>query len=99
MNQIEGTELFEFDPELVEIKARQLSLKYSLPYDRVLKILERTVIKEPIKVFEYEPEEVTIDELIYYLQFEPCLEEALKNMNPMSALTQFERNENNNQGI
>lgn len=96
MNQIEGTELFEFDPELVEIKARWLSSKYSLPYDRVFKILERTVIKEPIHAFEYEPDEVTTAELVYYLQFSPCLEEALTFLDPEVALTFFESERNEN---
>ena len=90
MNLIPGTELWEFDPELVKIGARWLASKYGLPYDRVYKILDRTVLKEPIYPFEYEPDEVGISELVYYLVFEPSLEKALAFLRPEAALTLFE---------
>jgi len=91
MNLIPGTELWEFDPELVKIRAGWLASKYGLPYDRVYKVLDRTVLKEPIHPFEYEPDEVGIDELVYYLIFEPCLEKALTYLRPEVALALFER--------
>ena len=90
MDQIKGTELFEFDPELVEIKAKWLARKYNLPYDKVFKILDQTVLREAIHAFEYEPDEVTTDELVYYLQFEPCLEKTLTVLRPNVALKIFE---------
>ncbi len=90
MNQIPGTELFEFDTELIEIKAKRLTQKYDLPYDRVFKILDQTVLKEPIHAFEYEPDEVTTDELVYCLRFEPCLEKALTVLRADVAIKIFE---------
>jgi len=91
MSLIPGTELWEFDPELVKIRARWLASKYGLPYERVYKVLDRTVLKEPIHPFEYEPDEVEISELVYYLIFEPSLEEALTYLRPEVALKLFER--------
>ena len=34
MNQIPGTEFFEFDDKLVEMKARELSRKLNLPFEK-----------------------------------------------------------------
>lgn len=92
MNLIPGTELWEFDPELVKLKARWLASNYGLPYDGVYKVLDQTVLKEPIHPFECEPDEVEIDDLLYYLIFEPSLEEALTCLGPEAALTLLENN-------
>lgn len=90
MNLIPGTEEYEFDPELVMMKARWLARKYRLAYDRVYKVLDQTVIKEPIHPFEYEPDEVETIDLIYYLIFKPDLQEALTYLRPEVALKLFE---------
>ena len=90
MKRIPGTEMWEFDPELVKIRAGWLASKYGLPYDRVYKVLDQTVLKEPIYPFEYEPDEVGISELVHYLIFEPSMEEALTYLRPEVALTLFE---------
>jgi hypothetical protein len=90
MNLIPGTEEYEFDPELVKMKAEWLAWKYRLPYERVYKVLDKTVLKEPIYPFEYEPDEVEIEDLIYYMIFKPDLQEALTYLKPAVALKLFE---------
>ena len=80
MNQIPGTELFEFDEELVEMKARELSRKLNLPYEKVLVLVNRMVKREPIHPFEMEPDEVETIDLLYYMEFEPGFEETLLNL-------------------
>ena len=80
MTQIPGTELFEFNEELVEMKAREISRKMNLPYDKVLELVDRFVIREPIHAFEFEPDEVETGDLLYYMDFEPRFDEALKHL-------------------
>jgi hypothetical protein len=93
MLEDEDLPLFDYDPLYVQIKARWISEAYELPYDRVLKILERTVIKEPIFPFEYGPDECDeIDNFVlaYYLNFHPDLEDGLRFLRPEVALALFE---------
>lgn len=82
MDLIPGTELFEFDEELVEMKARELSRKLNLPFENVLELVDRMVIKEPINPFDMEPDEVETVDLLYYMEFEPGFDKALKRLKP-----------------
>ena len=87
---IPGTDMYEFDPELVKMKANWLAKKHRLQYFRVLKVLEDTVLRESIHPFEYEPDEVETADLVDYLLFEPDLQEALTFLRPKVALLLFE---------
>jgi len=72
------------------MKARWLASKYRLPYDRAYKVLDQTVLKEPIYPFEYEPDEVDTDALLYYLRFELDLQEGIRLLGAHNALELFE---------
>ena len=73
MNQIPGTELFEFDEELVEMKTTELSEKMNLPFEKVLELIDRMVIRKPIHPFDMEPDEVEMSDLLYYMELNQSL--------------------------
>ena len=79
-----------FNPQHVAIRARWLSRKYKLAEQRVIKILDRTVIREGVVQSDDPQDQLHTSDLVYHLKFKPSLEDALLYLRPDVAMKVLE---------
>ncbi len=79
-----------FNPQHVAIKAHWLAWKYGIDEQRVIKILDRTVIREGVRQGDDGQDRLRTSDLVYLLRFKPSFEDALLYLQRDVALKMFE---------